>query len=1520
MYLLEENSYADGGILLVFSDYANWRKHIPAAIEGTVYRILLETVVLGIQEDLEICLHCCEKQWYFNNQRIVRGIPFSQVMAGNEKLLFVLCEEGKDIAPMGRIQMQDGENIKIGKAFPNAILYDFDSRVEACHVCIKLEEQVCRMETNGLSGIYVNGKAAQGVHTLRNGDRIDIYGLHLLIAQNWIICSAFCGICRVAEKKETFRFQVNSEVTVFSKNRNWMERKYEEEGVLHTQEFEILLPTPPAKRLRNQLLLTLGPSMTMVLPTMLMAIAGSSLMGNNGGNFYYLTVLMTGCCSLLSVFWGLINHLYKKHTWKEDEKNRCRQYREYLEQVQKQLEGCRRENLRVMVQRYPPCSATIYGQEDNLIVMWNRYYMNKDFLFLRIGTGTVPFQMHLKLNERQKQIVSEKLVEEAKAVVERFSFINQSPLGIDFYATRRLGIISKIGADKIYECLKLLLAQIAICHCYNEVKVGCFYNPSRYEERAFANCVRWMSHSWSEDKEVRFLAGNEQEAAEIIPVLTGELEAKIEKSEEQKKLPWFILFVLDKSLIQGEPLYQYLTEPTGKYAVSTIFIGESKEQLPTSCRCYIRYLQDRQEIVTYGQEQVCRQQVNVDTVEGQAVELYLRRLSGLRVKEALPNRIPKQVTFLELYECKRVEEINSKCRWARSKPGDRLKVPIGRGRGGAIISLDVHEKFHGPHGLIAGTTGSGKSELIQTYLMSIAVSYSPRDVIFFMIDYKGGGTGNILMSLPHCAGVISNLSGSQIKRAMSAISSENKRRQKLLSEYRVNHIDSYTELFRAGKAEEPMPHLILVVDEFAELKKEEPEFMQEIISLAQVGRSLGVHLVLATQKPAGTVDDKIWSNARFRLCLRVQDRQDSMDMLHCADAARLTSPGQCYLQIGNNEYFELFQTAYCGGIYHCREEASAKTILVSDTGKRTSYKENADGEPGTEQMKVLLDYVCRTAKENNYEPVKPLWMPELPAYLSLDVLEEGQKEELNADQGIRVTLGMVDDPENQKQFRLAYLPFLHGHLAVYGGPSTGKSTLLQTVLWQICNEFQIQQVQFLLVDIGRGSLRCFANMPHCISYFSCMEDRDIFFYHLKRLIGRRKELLSGIGYQQYNNQAKEKLPLLLFIIDGAGSLLQLVSEQQLAFLHKIISEGVNYGVFLIMTATGTGEIPGRMLEKMKTTIALELSDRFQYGEVLRQYPISVYPKENTRGRGLCKVERRILELQVALLSNLSEDFSRIQLIKELEQKLIYKQKGRETIIKFPQIPKQMSMETLFEEFQWNPKVVQIPIGYSLATGEIRALSIARGNCFLISGAENTGRKNLLYLLAEGMVRQKQKIVCLDIRKELSMLSGRENITLLSGEKEISQWQKEQNETACYEEVCFFIGDMTDFCTYLYTGGESQRSTFWENCIRGRKKINTLVAIYNSEQDKLACATAFFKEFIFRQSGVHLGGNAGAQRAFSFDDLSYSQLNQKEKVGIAYFKRNRNAETDRLIVPPYSISKNERKEANDIGRYTGDDFG
>lgn len=186
------------------------------------------------------------------------------------------------------------------------------------------------------------------------------------------------------------------------------------------------------------------------------------------------------------------------------------------------------------------------------------------------------------------------------------------------------------------------------------------------------------------------------------------------------------------------------------------------------------------------------------------------------------------------------------------------------------------------------------------------------DVGFVIIDFKGGGMANQFKDLPHMMGAITNIDGREINRSLLSIKAELVKRQSLFAQAGVNHINDYIKLFKKGAVEQPLPHLIIIVDEFAELKAEFPDFMKELISAARIGRTLGVHLILATQKPAGVVDAQIWSNSKFKLCLKVQTKEDSNEVIKTPLAAEIVEPGRAYFQVGNNEIFELFQSAYSG--------------------------------------------------------------------------------------------------------------------------------------------------------------------------------------------------------------------------------------------------------------------------------------------------------------------------------------------------------------------------------------------------------------------------------------------------------------------------------------------------------------------------------------------------------------------------------------------------------------------------------
>ena len=313
------------------------------------------------------------------------------------------------------------------------------------------------------------------------------------------------------------------------------------------------------------------------------------------------------------------------------------------------------------------------------------------------------------------------------------------------------------------------------------------------------------------------------------------------------------------------------------------------------------------------------------------------------------------------------------------------------------------------------------------HILSLAVNFHPHDVAFLLIDYKGGGMANLFKNLPHLLGTITNLDGAQSMRALASINAEIHRRERLFREFEVNHINQYQKKFKNGEATEPLPHLFLISDEFAELKVNQPDFIKELVSIARVGRSLGVHLILATQKPSGVVDDQIWSNSRFKLALKVADRTDSMEMLKTPDAAEITQTGRAYLQVGNNEVYELFQSAWSGADYQPDKDEMGiedHTIyLINDLGQYEVLNQDLSGLDLAEDIKevpteleAIVSQIQLLTESQQIPPVPQPWLPPLKERMTLQELEPIQPQEAwEQKKPVSVLLGMADIPQAQKQ-------------------------------------------------------------------------------------------------------------------------------------------------------------------------------------------------------------------------------------------------------------------------------------------------------------------------------------------------------------------------------------------------------------------------------------------------------------------------------------------------------------------------
>lgn len=1461
---------------------------------GEKQKIEIEKETLGTVFPVTFVLEKEKESWLLDGAVIPEEGSFWLNVGAGEEVFLVVSGRNKVLPPCGKIPLVGRPEIQIGNAFQNEVFYEYFSYVKDRHIRLVKQEKNYVLECQLPSekekiGAYINGKAAQDGQVLQKGDTIELMGLYMIFFPNLLLCSAFYGTLRTAERREEMEKLLKG---VFSAKRDALQGNNAQEKILrsnscieaeteilHTGEMELYLPEPERVLGEQPLFLTAGPAMTMVLPMALTAMLGSRLYG--GTRYYQISLVMTAASAFLSLFWGAVNHWYRKRVSRKEEKKRKEDYRRYLKETEDYLAECFHNNQRVMLLKYPSCQQILTGEGQGYCRR-NKSLRQPDSLFVRVGLGDIPFQMQIRLSGgmRQNRDVLER---EAHVLAEKYRRLKDVPVGIDF----RQAVCVGFAGENCVENFIPILVQLSACHDYRELRIACFYHQERRDERHLAECIKWLPHVWLRERQMRLLAGSEQEAGEILPELVKELQG--EGRREQEKKCFYVVVVINEQLVKGEALYPLLMDEKAAGEICTVFLQKERKQLPGDCRYIVTGKWGQEEILCYEKELGEKQKVVMDKCTFVQAEKYMRRQTAMMVQSNAECGMPKEVSFLDLYGCHTVEELNCSSRWRQNQTRERIKVPIGMGEGRRLIYLDVHEKFHGPHGLVAGTTGAGKSELLQTYLLSLVVSFSPEDINFFIIDYKGGGMGNTLCHLPHCAGVISNLSGRQIKRALSSIKSENTRRQRLFYEAGVNHVEDYTRLYREEKVAEPVPHLLLVIDEFAELRREQPDFIKEIISVSQVGRSLGVHLILATQKPAGTVDDKIWSNTRFRLCLRVADRQDSLDMLHCPEAAYLTEAGRGYLQVGNNELYQLFQAGYSGAAYVGEGEQKTRVSMLSLTGKRFEGEKGKEGNFPT-QLQVVSKHICDSARQLGYRQARKLWIKELPEVLTLEEAVEEAENCFVTDE-IRFCLGRCDDPEQQSQYPLYYEPLTEGHLCLCGAPSTGKSTFLQTFLWQLCQNYAPSDLQFVLAASNNAGVNCFEAMPHCLGNLKNTRDSECFFHHLERFVQERKKLLQGIHFNQYRKHRKDAGAYLFVVIDNYGSFRQMTGDRYEQFVEKLAGEGIGCGIYIVITSLGVSpnEISSRLFEKMKVTVSLEMSDKFQYGDIMRQYQLSVLPRENVKGRGLSRKEEKILEFQVPLINNQTDDYDRIRQIEKMAEN--FHANRAQQCTKFTMIPDRNIFWRMLESVSENQEIKKgVPIGYALNCGEIRVLPIRMGFTFLISGIEGSGKKNLLKCLMEGM---KQGGIA----------------PYLWEEEGFVKWYWKGGDDRC---LC--IPELSDFFR-VFKKNEEEIKRVREHMERmaAENKMLPVIALHQPGGEAELIGSFLYELLRKNEWGIHLGGNAGNQRMLSFEDLSFTQMNQHENPGIGYLKAGAGRRTERIFIPLY---EQEEKAKHDFSGCTG----
>lgn len=950
-------------------------------INNSDYTLGLYKNIFGLRKDLPLKLEVINEQWQFvesadysiikENQSYercnIQDKDVLKVYTDSEVISVVVKIVEQAFYSFRKFSIRDNDNITIGKNAENTICYDYAGLVSREHAVLSKNSgggwQIANKSTNGL---YVNSERVQDVRQLEFGDCISIIGLHIVYLGDIIAVDMLGDAVQIQDTLhdyvavETQQKDKTQKFAPVKDSRILLHRAPRNIEKIETDQIEIEPPPALSKAKKQSMLMTIGPSFTMALPMILgclLMVSGNS----SSGIAMYSGMIMAVASAVLGVVWALVSISAQKKEERENELHRFEAYGRYLQQRSDEVKEKYENNARAMNSMYE--SAQVCTEYlTNTTKLWNRNPHHEDFLCPRLGIGNVPFQVPIACAAKKFTLVEDSLEEKPRLIRENFQTLYDVPICVNLLKNRLLGVVGGEYRKGAIEVVKDLAVQIAANNCYTDIKMAFIYDGKDSANLGRWDFAKWLPHVWSEDKKIRYVASDKSEASDVLYEIAKVFRHRDETGISSKEgicKPQFILFLMNPELMEGELISKYVYDTTKNYGLTTFLLADVVEDLPNACEIIIENDDTYKGIYNVSAQKKERTEIVFDEISDSSVDQFARQLSNYYVKEVeTGGDIPTALTFMDMYGVSKLKDLNVLDRWRKNRTYENIRGEIGQKAGGATCYLDLHEKYHGPHGLVAGTTGSGKSETLQTYMLALALNYSPDDIGYFIIDYKGGGMANLFNGLPHLIGQISNLSGNQVHRAMVSIKSENRRRQRVFNEYGVNNINLYTKLYKNKEASMPIPHLFIIIDEFAELKREEPDFMRELISVAQVGRSLGVHLILATQKPSGTVDDNIWSNSKFRLCLRVQDKQDSNDMLHKPDAAYITQAGRCYLQVGNDEVFELFQSGFSGAAYEEDEEDEAKTDIANIYTLTGKIDMSGSYAKVSKKEKILYDWLC----------------------------------------------------------------------------------------------------------------------------------------------------------------------------------------------------------------------------------------------------------------------------------------------------------------------------------------------------------------------------------------------------------------------------------------------------------------------------------------------------------------------------------------------------------------------------------
>ncbi|MET8177753.1 type VII secretion protein EccCa [Streptomyces sp. NPDC005336] len=1051
-------------------------------------------------------------------------------------------------------------------------------------------------------------------------------------------------------------------------------------------------------------------------------------------------------------------------------------YLEYLEELRDELtaeERAWRGTARVLD---PPPQA-LYDIARDPARLWERRRTDPDFLRARIGTGEMPLRP-LTVSRQAGSVLTPPdpfMLNEAGALVSRYGMVTDLPLTVPLDRAGNVSVVGERAA--VLRVVRALLVQTAVGHAPDDVALALAAPGDRLEEDWA--WLKWLPHILDPEERDGPVAARRiaPDLVQLARLLGHDLRRRAAYAAEVRRglsgkdalgLTGRLLVISDA---YGEEAGE-LPRPDEAVAahdmgVTVLHLVAERVAEPGEVSVRITVHDDEVTVEDLRGERPVTAHGTIDDVTAAGAEGLVRMLAPLRLSAESLGDAPLSgpVDFAELLGIEDPGAMDLARAWAPRGERSFLRVPIGISDGHEPVLLDLKESAElgmGPHGLCVGATGSGKSELLRTLVLALVASHPPEDLALVLVDYKGGATFAPFDGLPHVAGVITNLENQVglIERVHASLAGEVKRRQQVLKDAgNVADISQYAAVRDSSRPDlEPLPHLFVVIDEFGELITAKPDFIDLFLSIGRIGRSIGVHLLLSSQRIEGGKLKGLDTYLSYRLGLRTFSADESRTVLDTTDAFYLPPlPGFGYLKVDTSAY-ERFKASYVSGPYRgpalCKAEDTGPAALpypayntlaepydALPAGDDTPGVSKRKRDPGPTVMSVMVDQLRAAA-----HPVRRIWLPPLPAALALD--SAAGPIEVDAARGMqlarrpgmmKVALGLLDDPGRQWQGEwILDLTTAGGHAAVIGGPQSGKTTLLRTLALSLALTHTPREVGIYGLDLVGGGLQALAALPH-VGGVAGRADRERAtrtVEEVRGMLDAREEIFREHGIDSVERlrelRATGALPQLasteiVLLIDGFGALRDDFEALDDA-VGDLLKRGGGYGIHVVAGMLRWNDVRIGHQSTFGTQVELRLNDAGDSG-IDRKLAETLTPDD--AGRALTD---RKLFAQIAL-PRLDGSGATADLGTAVDQaaRSISAAWAGETAQRVRVLPARVPAESL-PSVAAQPR--RVPIGVDqTALAPVLLDLFERDQHLLILGDNECGKSNLLRLIAQGLAER-----------------------------------------------------------------------------------------------------------------------------------------------------------------------------------------